>query len=78
MKVKSIPIRFSWGWRWDKNDAHFYIGKSWEADVKRLDGQRVSLYSTRIQLGPLRIMLGTYGHEGFEQIAALSGKGDGG
>ena len=68
MEAKSIPIRITWAPQWDKNDAFFYVGKSWEASVKTLDGARVELYSTRIQLGPIRIMLGSYPHEGFEQI----------
>lgn len=68
MKAKSIPIRVVWAPRWDKDDALFYVGDTWEASVKRLDGTRVELFSTRIQIGPIAILLGSYPHDGFEQI----------
>jgi hypothetical protein len=69
-EAKTIPIKIVWSPRWDKNDALFYVGKSFEAKVKRLDGTPVNLYSTRIQIGPIKIMLGFYPHEGFEDIVA--------
>ena len=68
MRAKTIPIRIRWAPRWDKEDSHFYVGDSWEASVTLLDGRRVELYSTRIQIGPISILLGTYGHDGFEQL----------
>jgi len=66
--VKSVPIKIAWAPRWDKEDSLFYVGKSYEASVTRLDGRRIELYSTRLQLGPLRISFGAYPHEGFEEI----------
>ena len=57
--MKTIPIGFFWCPRWDKEDALFYIGKSWECAVWTLDkSKRIDLYSTLIQIGPIRICLG--------------------
>ena len=70
MEARSIPIQVKWAPRRTKDDALFYVGKSWEASVKMLDGNRVELFSTRVQVGPIRILLGAYPNQGFEQIAA--------
>ena len=58
-EFRTIPFEIFWCPRWDKEDALFYIGKSWECAVWLLDkSKRIDIYSTRIQLGPIRIQLG--------------------
>ena len=59
MEYKTIPFQIHWCPRWDIEDALFYIGKSWECSVWLLDkSKRIEIYSTRVQLGPIRISLG--------------------
>ena len=67
MKIKLISI--SWAPRWDKNDKLFYVGRSWEASVWTLDkSKRIELYSTRVQLGPIRIKFGFLDNQEFEEL----------
>lgn len=59
MELKTIPFQIHWCPRWDKEDALFYIGKTWEYAGWTLDKTtRIDIYSTRVQLGPIRISLG--------------------
>lgn len=58
ISVRIRPISIRWASRWDRSDKLFYIGKSWEASLCTLAGEyRCELESTRIQIGPIRIML---------------------
>ena len=58
--VRIRPFEISWCPRWDKSDALFYWGRSWQASMKTLTGNRVELYGLRIQIGPVRITLCTF------------------
>lgn len=56
--VKTKPFSIRWCPRWDKLDALFYWNKSWEGAATEFGGGRIDFYSTRIQIGPIRIILG--------------------
>jgi len=58
VSVRIKPISIRWCPRWDKSDKFFYVGKSWEASFRTLAGEyRCEMESTRIQIGPIRIMI---------------------
>jgi hypothetical protein len=59
VELNTKLIGIFWCPRWDKEDALFYIGKSWEFSFWNLHKtKRFEFYSTRIQIGPIRIQLG--------------------
>lgn len=59
MRAKLVQVKF--GRRYSKDDRLFYWGPLWEASFISLDGTtRFEIMSTRIQIGPLRIIIGGF------------------